>query len=81
MTQPHAVAVYSQPNCQQCVATKRRLDRNGTAYTLVDITEDPAARDFVVGLGHQRAPVVVLDTGAHWSGFQPTMLDALKETA
>ena len=79
MTQP-AIAVYTQPSCQACTATTRRLDRNGTAYTLVDITEDQTAYDYVTGLGHQQAPVVVLDTGAHWSGFAPDLIDALKET-
>ena len=81
MTQPHAVAVYTKPGCMPCRATKNRLDRNGTAYTLVDVTEDPGALDDIVGLGYQQVPVVVTDTGTHWSGFQPTMLDALKEIA
>lgn len=79
MTQPHAVAVYSKPNCQQCNATKRRLDRNGTTYTVVDITEDQVAYDFVIGLGYQQAPVVVLDSGSHWSGYRMDLIDAIKE--
>ena len=81
MTQPHAVAVYTKPACQQCTATKRRLDKNGTAYTLVDITEDQDAYDYVLELGHREAPVVVLDDGTHWSGFRMDCIDALKETA
>lgn len=81
MTQSHAVAVYTQPNCQQCVATKRRLDKNGTAYTLIDITQDQDAYDYVIGLGHREAPIVVLDDGNHWSGFRTDRLDALKENA
>lgn len=79
MTLDFAVAVYTKPNCQACDATKRRLDKNGTQYTLVDITQDQAAYDYVIGLGYQQAPVVVTDTGAHWSGFQIDLIDALKE--
>lgn len=75
------VCLFTMPNCQQCIATKRRLDRNGTVYTLVDITEDPGAYDYVVGLGHKQAPIVVTDTGAHWSGYRMDLIDALKETA
>lgn len=80
MTQP-AVALYSKPACAQCVATKRRLDKHNITYTEVDITRDQTAYDYVVELGYQQAPVVVLDTGAHWSGFRMDLIDALKETA
>ncbi|MFE5777114.1 glutaredoxin domain-containing protein [Brachybacterium sp. NPDC056505] len=79
MTQQTAVAVYSKPACQQCWATKRRMDKNGTEYTAVDVTEDQDAYDFVVGLGHQRLPVVVTSAGQDWSGYRPELIDTLKE--
>lgn len=70
------ITVYSKPRCQQCAATKRKLDAFGVAITPVDVTEDIAALDYIRGLGYQQAPVVVVrdSTGAvtdHWSGFRP----------
>lgn len=76
MVQPLAITLYSKPNCPQCTATKRRLDRRGAAYTVVDVTEDADALTFVRGLGYQQVPVVVLESGAHWSGFRPEFIDA-----
>lgn len=81
MTQPHAVAVYTKNGCMPCRATKNRLTRNGTTFTEINIEDDQGAFDYVLGLGYQQVPVVVTDTGTHWSGFNPDMLDALKETA
>lgn len=69
------VTVYTKPACVQCTATKKALDKVGVTYNLVDITEDPTARDFVMSLGYTSAPVVV--TGAdHWSGFRPDRIEA-----
>ena len=81
MPQRHAVVVYAKPNCGPCTATKRRLDRHGITYTLVDITEDQAAYDHVIELGHREAPVVELSDGTNWSGLHLDRIDALKETA
>jgi len=77
----HAIALYTKPGCQQCVATKRRLDRNGATYTLIDVTQDPDAIGYLTDLGHRALPVVVLDTGAHWSGFNPALIDAATREA
>lgn len=79
MTQP-AVAVYTKPVCRYCDATKRRLDKRGIAYTVVDITEDQTAYDYVVDLGHKQAPVVVLDNGTTWDGYRPDLIDKIKES-
>lgn len=77
----YAIALYTKPGCPQCVATKRRLDRNGAQYTTIDVTQDPDAISYLADLGHRSLPVVVLDTGAHWSGFKPDLIDAAtKET-
>lgn len=68
------VTVYSKPACVQCNATYKALDKQGIAYDVVDITKDDQARDYVLGLGYQQAPVVVAGT-EHWSGFR---LDRIK---
>lgn len=70
------ITVYSKPRCQQCMATKRKLDAFGVLYETIDITGDPGAEQLVKRLGHQQAPVVVVryNSGGvidHWSGFRP----------
>lgn len=70
------ITVYTKPSCVQCIATYRTLDKLGLDYTTVDISTDAEARDYVMALGYQQAPVVVAgDT--HWSGFRPERIQAL----
>ncbi len=71
-----SVTVYSKPACVQCDATYRALTNKGVEYTVVDITADSEALEFVRGLGYLQAPVVVAgDT--HWSGFRPDQISSL----
>ena len=72
------ITVYSKPNCVQCTATYRALDKLGYEYDVVDISQDADARDYVMSLGHLQAPVVVVgDT--NWSGYRPDQITALAE--
>jgi glutaredoxin-like protein NrdH len=71
------VTVYTKPACVQCTATYRALDKAGVSYTVVDITEDAEARDYVRALGYLQAPVVVSGED-HWSGFRPDRIKALQ---
>lgn len=73
------VTVYTKPACVQCNATERALTKAGIAFNKVDVTEDPAARDYVLALGYLQAPVVVAGE-SHWSGFRPDRISALKAT-
>jgi glutaredoxin-like protein NrdH len=68
---PERVTVYTKPACVQCTATGRALDKAQVDYDVVDISADPAARDYVMALGYLQAPVVVVDETTHWSGFRP----------
>lgn len=70
------VTVYTKPQCQQCTATARALDKAGITYDTVDITTNPDARDYVMALGYLQAPVVVTDT-EHWAGFRPDRCKSL----
>ncbi|GAA4757427.1 glutaredoxin family protein [Gordonia alkaliphila] len=70
------VTVYTKPGCGPCRMTCRRLDAEGIPYTTVDITQNDAARDYVMALGYQQAPVVVAGT-EYWSGFRPERIAAL----
>ena len=74
------ITVYTKPACVQCNATYKALDKEGLSYEVVDITEVPEARDYVMALGYLQAPVVVVD-GEHWSGFRPDRIKALASTA
>lgn len=72
------ITVYSKPYCVQCSATYRALDKLGYEYTVVDISVDADARDYVMSLGHMQAPVVMAG-GEHWSGYRPDRIKALVE--
>ena len=81
LPEPHAgrdnaITVYSKPACVQCNATYKALDKNGLDYRIVDIAEDPQARDYVMSLGYLQAPVVVAGN-QHWSGFRPDHIKAV----
>lgn len=70
------VTVYSKPGCVQCAATLRKLTQLGIEYTVIDVTQDLVALDYVTGLGHVQAPVVETP-GASWSGYRPDLIHAL----
>jgi len=70
------ITVYSKPACVQCTATTRALDARGIAYSVIDLTEDAEAMQFVTGLGYRQAPVVMAGE-AHWAGFRPDMIGRL----
>lgn len=64
--------VYTKPECRNCDKTKAYFDTKGITYTVIDITEDTAAYDYVTKeLGYSQAPVVRhTKTGEHWSGLR-----------
>ena len=68
--------VYTKPSCVQCDMTKKMLDKIGVDYNTVDITEDSAAMEMVLGLGFKSAPVVITDTDS-WAGFNPDKINSL----
>lgn len=75
------ITVYTKPDCQQCNATFKALDQRGLTYSVIDITQDPDARDHVMNdLGYLQAPVVVAGD-QHWSGFRPDRVKALPKRA
>ena len=71
-----AITVYSKPNCVQCSATYRALDKAGLVYRTVDVALDVEALEQVRALGYAQAPVVVAGED-HWSGFRPDKIKAL----
>jgi glutaredoxin-like protein NrdH len=68
------ITVYTSPNCQQCTATKRWLDKRGINYKTIDVTENPNDLAAIKELGYKAAPVTIVSTGdpemeLHWYGF------------
>jgi glutaredoxin-like protein NrdH len=74
------VTVYSKPNCQACMATKKTLTRKGIAFDEIDVTEDQAAFDLIVSMGFTSAPVVIAGE-LSWAGFQPDKINHLVQAA
>ncbi|MFJ4268376.1 glutaredoxin family protein [Paenarthrobacter nicotinovorans] len=65
--------VYTKPQCPNCDRTKEYFDSKDITYTIVDITEEPAALEYIsTELGYSQAPVVVNNTDDqdHWSGLR-----------
>ncbi|TFF04390.1 glutaredoxin-like protein NrdH [Cellulosimicrobium funkei] len=74
-----SITVYSKPACVQCDATYRALDKKGIEYSVVDISQDTEALEFVRALGYLQAPVVVAGDES-WSGFRPDQISALADS-
>jgi glutaredoxin-like protein NrdH len=70
------ITVYTKAHCQQCVATKRHLDKRGIDYQLSDLEQDEGAAVEAQAYGYRELPIVVAGDD-HWSGFRPDKLAAL----
>ncbi|WP_282202491.1 mycoredoxin [Kitasatospora fiedleri] len=66
------VTMYSTTWCGYCNRLKSQLDREGIAYTEVNIEQDPASASYVesVNNGNQTVPTVVVVSA---SGEQSVM--------
>ncbi len=60
------LTMYSTSWCGYCYRLKAQLDREGIAYEVVDIEQDPASADFVMSVngGNQTVPTVVFPDGS-----------------
>ncbi len=60
-----SVTMYSTPWCGYCRRLKSQMDREGIAYTEVDIEQDPTAADYVMSVngGNQTVPTLVFPDG------------------
>ncbi|WP_413737278.1 glutaredoxin-like protein NrdH [Sodalis sp. RH21] len=74
------ITIYTKPDCVQCHATCRALDRKGIDYRLVDLLADAQALAHVKALGYQQVPVVQT-ADEHWSGFRPDKIGQLAAAA
>lgn len=60
--------------------TMRTLDRQGTEYEVIDVSQDTAAATLIQSWGYRQVPVVQFGD-EHWSGFRPERLAALPTTS
>ena len=60
------ITMYSTTWCGYCRRLKAQLNREGIAYTEVDIERTPAAAEFVMSVngGNQTVPTVKFDDGS-----------------
>jgi glutaredoxin-like protein NrdH len=74
-----SIVIYTKPDCVQCHATCRALDRKGISYQRIDVQADQHALAHVRSLGYQQVPVVETPD-EHWSGFRPDKISGLAAT-
>lgn len=73
------VTMYSTTWCGYCRRLKSQMEREGIAYTEVNIEHDPQAADFVMSVngGNQTVPTLVIlppDGGAPlWTATNPSL--------
>lgn len=72
------IIIYSKPDCVQCTATYRAMDKHGITYEVIDLTQDEQALNQVLAMGHQQVPVIVAGEDC-WSGFRPDKISALRQ--
>lgn len=62
---PEQITMYTTPWCGYCIRLKSQLDREGIDVVVVDIGEQPAAAEYVMGIngGNQTVPTVVFPDG------------------
>lgn len=73
-----SVVLYTKPGCGPCRATKAALMAKGLPFDEIDVSQDAEAFEFVSNtLGYRGVPVVYVDAGQHWTGFDPARIDAI----
>jgi glutaredoxin-like protein NrdH len=70
------IVIYTTPNCVQCSATARTMDKLGIIYDKVELTQHPGLADKFKEMGHTQAPIVVTDKKI-WSGFRIEKIKSL----
>jgi mycoredoxin len=79
--EPGTITMYSTTWCGYCRRLKTLLDREGIAYTEVNIEEDEVSADFVMQVngGNQTVPTVLFPDGS--AATNPTLQDVKNRLA
>ena len=67
------LVMFTTTWCGYCVRLKRFLDREGIAYSEVNIEDDPAAADFVMSVngGNRTVPTLRFPSGSALTNPSP----------
>ena len=79
--QAGSVTMFSTTWCGYCQRLKSQMDREGIAYTEVNIEEDPALADFVMSVnnGNQTVPTLLFPDGS--TATNPSLIEVKKRLA
>jgi mycoredoxin len=79
--QPGTIRMYSTTWCGYCRRLKTLLDREGIAYTEIDIERDDRSAEYVMSVngGNQTVPTVVFPDGS--AATNPTLKDVKERLA
>ena len=76
------LTLYSKPACPQCDQAKRFLSTNNIPFTVVDITQNTASREFIMTQGHKSVPQIYLNAELFvedgWTGLSKLSPDYIK---
>ncbi|GAA2238365.1 glutaredoxin-like protein NrdH [Rarobacter faecitabidus] len=81
------IEYLSKPACAQCDASERGMARRGIRPDKRrDMSQDSAALQLAIDLGHRQAPVTIVRESDgtiidHWSGFRPDKIMELARAA
>ena len=64
------IVVYTKNNCPECVKTKEFLDSKKIEYTIVDVVEEPSAREFLMSQGLRSVPQIYVDGKLTVGGYR-----------
>ncbi len=72
------VTMFSTTWCGYCARLKTQLDREGIAYTEVNIEDDPASAEFVMEVNHgnQTVPTLLFPDGS--AATNPSVIEVKK---
>ena len=75
------LTMYSTSWCGYCHRLQAQLDRAGLKYEVVDIEQDPAAAEYVMGIngGYQTVPTVRFPDGSTLTN--PTIVEVREHLA
>lgn len=52
------ITLYTKPNCPYCDRAKIWLEKNGIAYSTINVIEDTSALEFIKSQGHKTVPQI-----------------------
>lgn len=64
------ITVYSKPQCPFCDRAKQLLESRGVEYTVIDVSANPEAREYLVDQGLRSVPQIYRGTTLIPGGYQ-----------